>query len=212
MLYKSTVENKTFKLLERLMGDERFNNFHLAGGTALSLQIGHRKSLDLDMFTLENFDFSDISQHLKAKYEFTDSYFEKNTLKGFLDSIKIDFITHAYPLVAPILIENNIRLYAIKDIAAMKLNAIAGNGTRLKDFVDIAWISTVLPLSEMLEAYELKYQSNCFIALKSLLYFDDIDFNEPIQMTAGKFQWKAIGKRMEMMVKYPERVFHKPVS
>jgi hypothetical protein len=195
----------------RLMGDERFNDFHLAGGTALSLQTGHRKSIDLDLFSLENFDFEDINQYLKANYGFADSFSEKNTLKGFIEGVKIDFLTHAYPLVAPVVVESNVRLYALKDIAAMKLNAIVGNGTRLKDFVDIAWLSTVMPLSEMLDAYETKYQANYFSALKSLLYFDDIDFKEPIQPADGKFQWKTICKRLEMMSKHPERIFPKPI-
>ena len=211
MLYKNTVESKTFELLVRLMSDEKFNDFHLADGTALALQIGHRKSVDLDLFSFENFDFEDVNQYLKANYEFTDTFFEKNTVKGFIEDIKIDFLTHAYPFVAPVTRENSVRLYALKDVAAMKLNAIVGNGTRLKDFVDIAWISSVMPLSEMLDAYETKYQSNYFVALKSLLYFDDIDFNEPIQMADGKFQWKIIGKRLEMMSKYPKRVFPKPL-
>jgi len=193
------------------MGDERFNDFHLAGGTALALQIGHRKSIDLDLFSFENFDFENVSQYLKANYNFVDTFFEKSTVKGFIEGIKIDFLTHAYPLIAPITKENTVRLYAVKDIAAMKLNAIVGNGTRLKDFVDIAWISSVMPLSEMLDAYEAKYRTNYFSALKSLLYFDDIDFKEPIQMADGKFQWKIIGKRLEMMSKYPKRIFPKPV-
>ena len=47
------------------------------------------------------------------------------------------------------------------DIAAMKLNAIAGNGTRIKDFIDLAYLSTLLSLGEMLEAYEHKYKSKC---------------------------------------------------
>jgi hypothetical protein len=180
------------------------------GGTALALQIGHRKSIDLDLFTIENFDFENLNQYLKANYDFTDSYFEKNTLKGFIEGVKVDFLTHAYPLVAPFVTENNVRMYAVKDIAAMTLNAIVGNGTRVKDFIDIAWISTIIPLSEMLDAYESKYRSSYFPALKSLLYFDDIDFNEPIQMTDGKFQWKVISKRLETMTKYPKRVFPKP--
>ena len=212
MLYKNTIESKIFELLERLMGDEKFNDFHLAGGTALALQIGHRASIDLDLFSLKNFDFDDLNQYLKANYEFMDSYFEKNTLKGFIEGIKIDFLTHAYPLVAPIITEDSVRLYDTKDIAAIKLNAIIHNGTRVKDFVDIAWLSSVMPLSEMLDAYETKYRSNYFIALKSLLYFDDIDFNEPIKMTHGKFQWKVISKRMEMMSKYPKRIFQTPVT
>ncbi len=212
MLYENTIESKTFELLMRLMGDKKFNDFHLAGGTALALQIGHRKSIDLDLFTLHDFDFEDISKYLKSNYGFTDSFFEKNTLKGFISGIKIDFLTRAYPLVEPIVVENAVRLYAVNDIAAMKLNAIVGNGTRAKDFVDIAWLSSVMSFSGMLEAYSFKYQSGYFPALKGLLYFDDIDFNEPIQMVNGKFQWKIISKRLEQMSKQPERVFSKPVS
>lgn len=212
MLYKNTIESKTFELLKRLMCDEKFNGFHLAGGTALALQIGHRKSVDLDLFSSEDFDFDTVNQYLKANYDFTDTYFEKNTLKGFIEGVKIDFLTHAYPLVAPVTTENNLRLYAMRDIAAMKLNAIIHNGTRVKDFVDIAWLSSAMPLSEMLEAFEAKYRSNYIIALKSLLYFDDIDFKEPIQMAEGKFQWKVISKRLEMMSKDPKRIFPKPVS
>ena len=207
MLHKSTVESKTFELLERLMGDEKFNDFHLAGGTALALHIGHRKSIDLDLFSLEDFNFDEVNQYLKAKYDFSDSYFEKNTLKGFIEGIKIDFLTHAYPFVDSIVTDDNVRLYSLNDIAAMKLNAIIHNGTRVKDFIDIAWLSSVIPLSKMLDSYETKYRSNYFIALKSLLYFDDIDINEPIQMMVGKFQWKEISKRLEKMSKYPKQTF-----
>jgi hypothetical protein len=194
------------------MDDGRFIDFHLVGGTALALQIGHRKSIDLDLFTLENFDFENLNRYLKENYGFVDSFFEKNTLKGFIEGIKVDFLTHAYPLVAPVVTENNVRMYAVKDIVAMKLNAIVHNGTRVKDFIDIAWISTIMSLSEMLKAYETKYRVSYIPALKSLLYFDDIDFNEPVQMTNEKFQWKFISKRLEMMSKFPERIFPNPVS
>ena len=211
MLYKSTVESKTFELLNRLMGDEKFNDFHLAGGTALALQTGHRRSIDLDLFSIADFDFNDVNQYLTANYNFSVSFSEKNTLKGFIEGIKIDFLTHAYPFVAPIVTEENVRLYSMSDIAAMKLNAIINNGTRVKDFVDIAWLSSVMPLSEMLDAFVAKYQSNYVIALKSLLYFDDIDFNEPVQMADGKFQWKEISKRLEMMCKEPKQTFSKPL-
>jgi hypothetical protein len=124
-----------------------------------------------------------------------------------IEDIKIDILTHAYPLVSQIITENNVRLYSVTDIAAMKLNAIVGNGSRVKDFIDIAWISTILPLSEMLNAYEKKYNTSYYPALKSLLYFDDIDFSEPIQMTKGKFIWKNIVKQLEMMCKQPHQTF-----
>lgn len=79
------------------------------------------------------------------------------------------------------------------DIAAMKLSAVRDNGTRLKDFIDIAYMSTRLTLDKMLESYGRKYNhSNTAIALKSLTYFDDINFDENIRLTRGNFDWQRI--------------------
>jgi hypothetical protein len=84
---------------------------------------------------------------------------------------------------------------SLEDIAAMKLNAIAGNGTRVKDFVDIAYLSEVLSLNQMLEAYSKKYSTrNPFIPLKALSYFNDINYDEPVHLTTGKLQWSVIEK------------------
>ena len=66
--------------------------------------------------------------------------------------MQVDLITHAYPLVNNIVVMDNIRFASLEDIAAMKLNAIVGNCTRLKDFVDIAFLSSHLSLLEMIAA------------------------------------------------------------
>jgi len=81
----------------------------------------------------------------------------KNTLKGELNDIKVDFITHAYPFVDDIQHIEQIRMAGLRDIAAMKLNAIAGNGTQTKDFIDIASLSSFFDYKSMLDAYEKKY-------------------------------------------------------
>lgn len=82
---------------------------------------------------------------------------------------------------------------SMQDIAAMKLNAIVGNGTRLKDFVDIAFLSSHMPLSLMLDAYTKKYSTrNPVMVLEALDYHKDIDFNEPIRIIKGKYSWKII--------------------
>ena len=70
MLQKETVSRATFELLTKLMNDAKLCNFHLAGGTALSLYIGHRKSIDLDLFSPLEFDVSDLEEHLIDKYDF----------------------------------------------------------------------------------------------------------------------------------------------
>lgn len=149
MLHKETVERTTFELLIKLMQDERFKNFNLAGETALALYLGHRKSIDLDLFTPDNFDSNKLEEYLIDKYNFKSSYLEKNTLKGTINGVKIDCITHNYPYIEPpFKLEEGIRLYSIKDITAMKLSAIADNGTRIKDkgltyFQDLNFKETV---------------------------------------------------------------------
>lgn len=149
MLHKETVERTTFELLIKLMQDKRFKNFNLAGETALALYLGHRKSIDLDLFTPDNFDSNKLEEYLIDKYNFKSSYLEKNTLKGTINDVKIDCITHNYPYIEPpFKSEEGIRLYGIKDITAMKLSAIADNGTRIKDkgltyFQDLNFKETV---------------------------------------------------------------------
>lgn len=208
MLHKETVERKTFELLKAIMQDENLENFHLAGGTALALYLGYRKSIDLDLFSNVSFDAFAISNYLVDNYNFKESYRESDTLKGHIDNIKIDCIAHVYPIVEPIEQIDDIRLYSIKDIVAMKLNAIADNGTRLKDFVDVASLSTKMSLIEMLNAYQQKYENiNAIRALRGLVYHEDIIMDEPIEIISGKYKWKLIEKRINEMVKKDTTTF-----
>src|SRR5690348_17064417 len=106
MLRKETIEPGTLELLRRLMQDDRLNDFVLVGGTALALQIGHRKSIDLDLFTQQSFDENELSGYLESSKHFRLDFMSKNTLKGEISEIKVDFITHAYPLVnQPVVVE-----------------------------------------------------------------------------------------------------------
>jgi len=90
----------------------------------------------------------------------------------------------------------------------MKLNAIVDNGTRIKDYIDIAYLSTKLSLNEMLESYEIKYKTNAIIPLKAITYYEDINFNEPLQMLNDKaFNWELIKIRLQDMVNNPEKIY-----
>lgn len=94
--------------------------------------------MDLDLFTPYPFDVLPLKDFLEANYGFRTGFLEKNTLKGSINGVKIDCITHAYGRLENPCIEDGIRLYALEDIIAMKLSAIADNGSRLKDFIDLA--------------------------------------------------------------------------
>lgn len=202
MLYKETVKGETFQLLIDLMQDERLKDFNLAGGTALALYLGHRISIDLDLFTSESFNAKELESHLINQYNFKSDFLEKNTLKGTINNVKIDCITHAYPyLKKPVTTKEGIRLYSIEDIAAMKLSAITDNGTRLKDFIDISFLSTKLSFAEMLNAYKNKFANvNPIGPMRALTYYNDINFKEPIQIIGGKYEWKLIDKRLHSMI------------
>lgn len=208
MLHTETTAPETFLLLKELMDEPFLNGFILVGGTALSLQIGHRISVDLDLFSEDAFDPAEIGELLKDKFDFTLDFLGKGTLRGEIAGVQIDCLRHQYPWLAPSNKEDHIRLASLADIAAMKLNAIVGNGTRLKDFIDIAFLSSKMSLNEMLEAYEKKYQNNAILAFKSLIYFEEIDFSEPIKIIKeDSFSWENTKKKLLAMVANPSAKF-----
>jgi hypothetical protein len=208
MFYKESIENTTLDLLTKLMSDAQLNDFILVGGTAIALHIGHRISIDLDLFSCNPFDKNFLTEYLHNKYLFHLDYISDNTIKGEINGVQIDCIAHQYHWIDPVIVSGHIRLAGLSDLAAMKLNAIAGNGTRIKDFIDIAYLSGKLSLNEMLRGYESKYNSNPVIPIKALSWFDDINFNEPIMMSDRKpLNWKKIETRLNQMLKYPNKVF-----
>jgi hypothetical protein len=209
MLRTETVADNTLGLLKTLMHDENLSGFILAGGTNLALRLGHRKSVDLDLFPYTSFDGRELQQYLTEKYHFDPDFVrEHNTVKGLIDGIKVDFVAHIYPLLKEPEIEEGIRMYSLNDVAAMKLVAISDNGSRLKDFVDVTYLSTKMSLTEMLSSYAGKYKNvNSVQALKGLSYFGDIDFNTKIELTHGRFEWQKIEKRIREMIKYENKIF-----
>lgn len=208
MLHKEVLETKTFELLKELMKDRYLQSFNLVGGTALSLYMGHRISIDLDLFSKKKFNVQKLRKHLNDKYGFTESFSEEQTLKGLIDGVFIDCINYDYPLISPVTNYEGIRITGIPDLLAMKLAAIADSGNREKDFVDVAFFSTKYSLNSMLDCYERKYPGvNKFVALKALVYYDDIDGDQPLILANGDYNFSQIKKRLEDMVKEPDRIF-----
>ena len=210
-MFKETVEKDTFSILEILQQDEKLSNFYLVGGTALSLYLGHRKSNDLDMFSPTSFDTEQLLKYLSEKYEFVRINpfvkLSKVILQGKIKDIKVDWVVSPYPFVeAPKTIEN-IRLYSHKDIAAMKLMVIADTGSRLKDFVDIAYLSVVMSFNEMLNAFEKRYNVDKERAILGLTYLSDIDFNTQIDLIDATYHFEPINERLHDMKRYPDKIF-----
>ncbi len=203
MLYKNTIENSTLELLKELQGDKKLYDFQLAGGTSLALQIGHRKSIDLDLFTQNDFDSNYLLEYLEQNYNFAVDYTSRNTLKGSIKNIKIDLISHKYKLVKSFVKTENTILYSIEDIAAMKLNAIAGNGTRSKDIIDIYFLLKQFSVAEILEFHKKKYKlRNSLHVIKNLSYFSDIDIQDwPEMLLEKQLTIEKVKKNIEIHIK-----------
>ncbi|MCK5787279.1 MAG: nucleotidyl transferase AbiEii/AbiGii toxin family protein [Candidatus Sabulitectum sp.] len=202
MLQYRTVYPETLGLLKELMQLPCLQDFFLVGGTALALQIGHRISVDIDMFSLSEFDSEELLSQLVGQFIISNAVFSKNTLSfdaachcGRNEIVKVDLIRHSYPLINAVRTIDDIRLLSTEDIVAMKLSAIAGRGFK-KDFYDIAYLLDMYSLEEMLTFFKKKYpETNEFQILKSLTYFDDAD-STPDPETADKIEWKEIKKKI----------------
>lgn len=175
MLQTKTVEPLTLELLKDLMQREYLTKFTLVGGTALALQMGHRFSVDLDFFTVQDFDSKGLVDNLIQDYSLTVNTQMPQTLIGLLNGIKTDFIRFRHPFIRPLLTVDGIRMLSIEDIAPMKMDAIAGRGSK-KDFFDLYFLVNLLGLDTILDLYHEKYaHDSIFHVIRSMAYFDDAE-------------------------------------
>ena len=203
MLHIETVDPGTFSILERLMVLEVLNDFSLVGGTALSLRYGHRKSVDLDLFSTHALDHEKINEALKNTFK--EGYrSESKTLKWgifcYLNDVKVDIIHHPHPIIAEIESTRNIRMYSDADIIAMKFNAILGRGKK-KDFWDMYELMQHYHLKDMIDFHEKKFpDQNLLISIpQALTYFDDADESEDPVSLKGQ-TWQTVKKFIQQKV------------
>ncbi|SMC61059.1 nucleotidyl transferase AbiEii/AbiGii toxin family protein [Chryseobacterium sp. YR221] len=213
MLNKETVTKELWNLLQKLMKEETLQNFNLVGGTALSLQIGHRLSIDIDLFTTKDFDVHGMLDQLQNKHSATVRNIGNNTLMINIGNVKVDILSHKYDWQKPIKVIDNVRLASLEDIGAMKLHAIFHSGTRLKDFVDMYFLLEKNSLKDYLETYERKYNGNAALATYSLAFFDHIDKELGVKMLKGKeHRWSKISGRLKEASLNPLKKFLPPPS
>ena len=170
MLQYKTIEPGTLQLLRELQSLPLMQGTRLVGGTALALQLGHRRSVDLDFFgTMETIS-EEIRTTLSKSHKVTILKESKNINIYLVDNVKVDIVNYAYSWISDPVLEEGLRLASAKDIAAMKISAIEGRGTK-KDFIDLYFLLNQYSLREILDLYMRKYQEgSLFVAMKSLSY------------------------------------------
>ena len=178
MLHYETVDEGTLGLLKQLQSLDILSEMRLVGGTSLALQIGHRKSIDIDLFGILNVEFDILIDELKTLGEVVLLKNSKNIHSLLINDIKVDIVNYNYKWLKNKMTIDNIYFATIEDIAAMKLNAIMGRGSK-KDFIDLYFILKNYTLSTLIDLYSQKYHDgSIFLVLKSLAYFDDADEQE----------------------------------
>ena len=175
MLHIETIEPATLELLKKIQSIPEFQGTRLVGGTALALQIGHRQSVDLDFFGIVPYDTTTLVQLLSELGNIIVLQDSPAIHIFLINGVKVDFVDFKFPWRQDPLEEDGVRLAQLEDIAAMKVTAAIGRGTK-KDFIDIATLLQTYTLKQILDFYQSKYpNSSLFMATKSLLYFDDAE-------------------------------------
>lgn len=191
MLYLETVESSTLELLKKLQRLPVLEQTRLVGGTALALQLGHRKSIDLDFFGTVDCESEYLRESIAGIASLTILKESPHIHIYIVDGIKVDIVNYKYPWLDDVVLEQGLRLASVSDIAAMKITAIIGRGTK-KDFIDIAFLLHHFSLEEILHFYAAKYNdSSVFMAMKSLAYFDDAE-SDPMPDMFVNQSWQQV--------------------
>lgn len=194
-LFMKSVTGELLDCLNRMMSDPALEAFYLVGGTALALRFGHRRSIDIGLFTSREFDVSEWSGYMSVHHGLVNIETAPHTVRGSVDGVKVDMIAHLYPLLAPLDFLEGIRMASLQDIAAMKLNAISNRGSK-KDFWDYALLLDHFKHREMLGYFSRKYAAcNLWHVEKSVHYFEDAD-KEPDPMDLKGQTWEAVKSRI----------------
>ncbi len=193
MLHIETVEPGAFSVLKQLMQIPELKDFSLVGGTALSLFYGHRKSVDLDLFSNVTFESPVIINTLQK--EFKKNFVNRTSnprfgIFSFVHDVKVDLVRHPHPLIRPELNIDGIRMFSVEDMMAMKVQAILGRGKK-KDFWDLAELLHHFPIADFINFHKEKYATqNLLITVpQALTYFADAEESEePISLKNQTWQ------------------------
>lgn len=168
------------ELLAWIGGQTFTRRFYLAGGSALALRLGHRRSMDLDFFSETDEVHASARQELIHSFAARHSQVIENVdgnLLLLVDGLHVGFFSYGYPLLEQVQMVESVGLASLLDIGLMKLDAVIGRGSR-KDFYDLYIIFRQIPLPELLSAGERKYpnvRDFPLMALEGLLQFDNAD-------------------------------------
>ena len=181
------------RVAEELAARGVLDGFYLAGGTGLALQLGHRRSADLDLFRQRPFEPADIRTQLTEIGGLRVRQIARGTLHLEIRDVLVSFLHYPYPLLFPTGAFDGLTVADPRDVACMKIDAIASRGSR-RDFVDLYMTAQMYGLGEIFVWFDRKYAAapyNRVHLLKSLTYFTDAE-HEPMPNLLVPLEWTAV--------------------
>lgn len=202
--YPQTLPQNTATLLHTFTqkNPDFLSSFYLSGGTALSLQLGHRESEDLDFFSQKPFQPEFLEHQLLEYGSLSGTELSEGTLNTYVNEVKLQFLFYPYRMIQPLVVWEGIHLSSVLDIACTKLQTVAMRGSR-KDFIDVYCILTQLSLETLLQFTKEKYAESDYSEthiLKSLVYFDDAE-SQPMPRMHQDVSWEQIKQTIITAVK-----------
>jgi len=181
-------------VLDEIAPVVRSGGFYLAGGTAIALRSGHRRSEDFDWFAAEVGRPEALAAEIRARGLRLDNLeLAAGTVSCRIGGVKMQFLEFAYPLLtaADEWPEQCVSLASSRDLGAMKLLAIAQRGSR-KDFVDVhELLRQGASLSALLDDFRTKFQADSIAVLRGLAYFDEAEL-EPMPEMLASYNWQDV--------------------
>lgn len=167
MLYKDTVTEELLRAARELSAIADLQSFRMVGGTAIALQLGHRKSVDIDFFSNEKLSTGSIQKLIKNHFETKEINVTWDHLWFFWNEIRIELYPDwPVPFLHQSVTEDGLRLASLPDLAAQKLNAIVGRREK-KDYIDLYFLFEHLGMQDILTGFR-KYDP--LISAKSLVF------------------------------------------
>lgn len=200
-LFERVLSAHQLDVLSDLAPAVAAGGFYLAGGTAVALHLGHRRSDDFDWF-VERFPHQpiDVASSLRsAVTDFAVDQIEDGTVIGTVRGVKTSLLAFPYPRLAPLhdWQVRGVRVADVRDLATMKLLAVVQRGTK-RDFVDLhALLEGGQRLSDMLADFAARFGvADPVSVLRALVYFEDAE-PDPMPDMLTPVTWTAVRNRLE---------------
>ncbi len=186
MLHKEILSPAQLALLSLIKTTG--SKFSLCGGTAIALHLGHRESMDFDLFTLGELNINALRKKLlEADKDFSVLVKNEDEYTVVVKGVKITFLQYPFPFESGVWLDDTVLVADLLTLAAMKAYAL-GRRSKWKDYVDLYFIlSEYLSLKEVAEKAKTMFgnEFNEKVFRAALAYFADIDYSEAVIFRSG---------------------------